>query len=120
MTAPLRGVFGTRSADRPNPVGIHRVRIAEIASPTRMRVLDAHGQPVPIGVTGELYIGGDGVAYLHHVGGFLLILVVTGSATSTQNTVACVNRAGVAVVDSVLEQLAASEAVAAGLGAFST
>ena len=39
-TAPLRGVFGTRSADRPNPVGIHRVRIAEIASPTRMRVLD--------------------------------------------------------------------------------
>ena len=38
--APLRGVFGTRSQDRPNPIGIHRVRIAEIASPTRIRVLD--------------------------------------------------------------------------------
>ena len=37
--APLRGVFSTRSADRPNPIGIHRVRIAEIATPTRMRVL---------------------------------------------------------------------------------
>ena len=37
--------------------------------------------------------------------------VVTGSASSTQNIVACVNRAGVAVVDTVLEQLAAAEAV---------
>jgi cell division protein FtsA len=35
----------------------------------------------------------------------------TGSASSTQNVVACVNRAGVAVMDTVLEQLAASEAV---------
>jgi cell division protein FtsA len=37
--------------------------------------------------------------------------VVTASASSTQNIVACVNRAGVAVLDTVLEQLAASEAV---------
>ena len=38
--APLRGVFSTRSQDRPNPVGIHRVRILEIASPTRLQVAD--------------------------------------------------------------------------------
>ena len=37
-SAPLRGVFSTRSADRPNPIGIHRVTIVEIASPTRLRV----------------------------------------------------------------------------------
>jgi cell division protein FtsA len=37
--------------------------------------------------------------------------VVTGSVSSTQNIVACVNRAGVEVTDTVLEQLAAAEAV---------
>jgi len=35
---PLRGVFSTRSADRPNPVGVHRVTILEVASPTRFKV----------------------------------------------------------------------------------
>jgi tRNA-Thr(GGU) m(6)t(6)A37 methyltransferase TsaA len=40
QNAPLRGVFSTRSQDRPNPVGIHRVRIAEIVSPTRFKVLN--------------------------------------------------------------------------------
>jgi cell division protein FtsA len=37
--------------------------------------------------------------------------IVTGNASATQNIVACVNRAGVAVLDTVLEQLAANEAV---------
>jgi cell division protein FtsA len=37
--------------------------------------------------------------------------IVTGSATSTQNIVACVNRAGVNVLETVTEQLAASDAV---------
>lgn len=35
---PLTGVFSTRSPDRPNPIGIHRVKIVEIASSTRIRV----------------------------------------------------------------------------------
>lgn len=38
--APLRGVFSTRSQDRPNPIGIHRVKIVEIGSPTEFKVLD--------------------------------------------------------------------------------
>lgn len=28
---PLKGVFATRSPDRPNPLGLHRVRVLEIA-----------------------------------------------------------------------------------------
>jgi cell division protein FtsA len=37
--------------------------------------------------------------------------IVTGQATSMQNMVACVNRVGVSVAETVLEQLAAAEAV---------
>jgi tRNA-Thr(GGU) m(6)t(6)A37 methyltransferase TsaA len=29
---PLTGVFSTRSPDRPNPLGLHRVKVLEIAS----------------------------------------------------------------------------------------
>ena len=36
---PLRGVFSTRSADRPNPVGLHRVTIAAVDA-TRIRVTE--------------------------------------------------------------------------------
>ena len=35
----LRGVFSTRSADRPNPVGLHRVTITAVDG-TRIRVRD--------------------------------------------------------------------------------
>ena len=34
---PLRGVFSTRSPDRPNPIGLHRVQVLAIDG-TRMRV----------------------------------------------------------------------------------
>ena len=34
---PMRGVFSTRSADRPNPIGLHRVEILDIEG-NRMRV----------------------------------------------------------------------------------
>lgn len=30
LDAPLRGVFGTRSADRPNPIGLHPVTLIAI------------------------------------------------------------------------------------------
>jgi tRNA-Thr(GGU) m(6)t(6)A37 methyltransferase TsaA len=36
-TLPLAGVFATRSPDRPNPLGLHRVTVREIAG-TRLRV----------------------------------------------------------------------------------
>jgi tRNA-Thr(GGU) m(6)t(6)A37 methyltransferase TsaA len=39
-SAPLTGVFSTRSPDRPNPIGIHRVRILEAADGYRLRVSD--------------------------------------------------------------------------------
>lgn len=46
--APLRGVFSTRSADRPNPIGLHRVQILAIDdSRIRVRGLEAlDGTPV--------------------------------------------------------------------------
>jgi len=31
LEAPLTGVFATRSPNRPNPVGLHRVRVLEVA-----------------------------------------------------------------------------------------
>lgn len=34
------GVFSTRSADRPNPIGLHRVRILSIVDGLRFRVND--------------------------------------------------------------------------------
>jgi tRNA-Thr(GGU) m(6)t(6)A37 methyltransferase TsaA len=45
---PLRGVFSTRSADRPNPIGLHEVEVLEIDG-TRVKVSDLEaldGTPV--------------------------------------------------------------------------
>jgi tRNA-Thr(GGU) m(6)t(6)A37 methyltransferase TsaA len=45
---PLTGVFSTRSPHRPNPLGLHRVTVREIAG-TRLRIgpMEAiHGTPV--------------------------------------------------------------------------
>ena len=35
---PLTGVFATRSPDRPNPIGIHRVTVAAIDPPATLHV----------------------------------------------------------------------------------
>ena len=45
---PERGVFSTRSADRPNPIGLHVVEVVEIdATRLRVRNLEAvDGTPV--------------------------------------------------------------------------
>jgi tRNA-Thr(GGU) m(6)t(6)A37 methyltransferase TsaA len=48
MTRPLQGVFSTRSADRPNPIGLHRVEVL-MTERTCLRVgpLEAvHGTPL--------------------------------------------------------------------------
>ena len=37
QSRPLKGVFTTRSPDRPNPVGLHRVSVLE-ATPQKLRV----------------------------------------------------------------------------------
>jgi tRNA-Thr(GGU) m(6)t(6)A37 methyltransferase TsaA len=45
---PIQGVFGTRSPDRPNPIGLHRVQIVAIEG-NRIRVRDLEaidGTPV--------------------------------------------------------------------------
>ena len=61
------------------------------------RVDDQDGIGAPVGMTGaRLEVN---------------VHIVTGGSTATQNVVACVNRAGIHVVDTVIEQLAASEAV---------
>lgn len=38
LSAPVTGVFLTRSSDRPNPIGLHRVTVLSIESPTELRV----------------------------------------------------------------------------------
>jgi tRNA-Thr(GGU) m(6)t(6)A37 methyltransferase TsaA len=46
---PLTGVFATRSPDRPNPIGLHRVTVTAIEGPTilRVRALEAiDGTPI--------------------------------------------------------------------------
>ncbi|NVB85079.1 MAG: tRNA (N6-threonylcarbamoyladenosine(37)-N6)-methyltransferase TrmO [Kofleriaceae bacterium] len=47
-TRPIQGVFNTRSPDRPNPIGLHRVQVVSIEGPrVRVRNLEAlDGTPV--------------------------------------------------------------------------
>jgi tRNA-Thr(GGU) m(6)t(6)A37 methyltransferase TsaA len=57
---PLQGVFATRSADRPNPIGLHRVTVLEIVE-GRLKVgpLEAvDGTPI-VDIKAVLAGGGD-------------------------------------------------------------
>jgi tRNA-Thr(GGU) m(6)t(6)A37 methyltransferase TsaA len=47
-TNPLRGVFSTRSADRPNPIGLHPVEVVSVdGERIRVRGLEAlNGTPI--------------------------------------------------------------------------
>jgi tRNA-Thr(GGU) m(6)t(6)A37 methyltransferase TsaA len=49
LASPLRGVFSTRSPERPNPIGLHQVKVEEIRNGREIRVdhLDAvDGTPI--------------------------------------------------------------------------
>ncbi|MFL5540990.1 MAG: condensation domain-containing protein, partial [Longimicrobiaceae bacterium] len=60
---PTETVVGCSAYTLPN--GVHRAGSVPVGGPIQnlaFYVLDAHGQPVPVGVPGELYVGGAGVA----------------------------------------------------------
>jgi amino acid adenylation domain-containing protein/non-ribosomal peptide synthase protein (TIGR01720 family) len=48
------------------PPGTTGIPLGRPLSGARLYVLDAHGEPVPPGVQGELFIGGDGLALGYH------------------------------------------------------
>ena len=86
-----------RAVDAARAVALPGGRETLHVLPQDFVVDDQDGIAVPVGMTGSrLEVN---------------VHVVTGSSSSMQNMIACVNRAGVEVVDTVLEQLAASDAV---------
>ena len=86
-----------RAIDAAKAVALPSGREIVHVLPQDFVVDEQEGTEAPIGMTGaRLEVN---------------VHVVTGSTSTTQNIIACVNRAGVEVADTVLEQLAAAEAV---------
>ncbi len=86
-----------RAIDAAKAVALPSGREVLHIEPQDFVVDDQDGIGVPVGMTGSrLEVN---------------VHLITGNASSTQNVVSCVNRAGVSVVATVLEQIAAAEAV---------
>src|SRR5690348_14278968 len=86
-----------RAIEAAKAVALHTGREILHVLPQDFVVDEQDGIGAPVGMTGARLEVND------HI--------VTGATESTQNIVACLNRAGVSVADTVIEQLAASEAV---------
>jgi amino acid adenylation domain-containing protein len=61
LYGPTEATVDVTSWRCPREFSGSRVPIGHPIANTQMYILDAHGEPVPVGVTGELYIGGVGV-----------------------------------------------------------
>ena len=86
-----------RAIDAAKAVALPSGREVLHIEPQDFVVDDQDGIGVPVGMTGSrLEVN---------------VHLITGNASSTQNVVSCVNRAGVSVAATLLEQIAAAEAV---------
>jgi amino acid adenylation domain-containing protein len=62
LYGPTENAIGTTFWTCPVACAKDNIPIGRPIANTRIYLLDAHGQPVPLGAVGELYIGGAGVA----------------------------------------------------------
>src|SRR5207249_1795476 len=70
LYGPTEGTILTSAYAVPAEGGVEGSPIGRPLGNVRVYVVDARGRPVPVGVPGELWVGGAGVArgYLHRAG----------------------------------------------------